>query len=81
MGPQVSELARAEGQIDLQAPVMQRDWLASLHIPIAIVFLAETEGAYRLDVSIDDGDPYLLPMHISTTLPPGAIPPADPADN
>lgn len=76
----LDEIARAEGQMNLQGPVVQQDWLASIHIPMGIIFPADAEGAYRLEVSADESDAYILPMHISTNPPPGLTPPAAPPE-
>ena len=73
----LAELARAEGQMELRdLQVRNPDWLASLHLPMGIVFPAETEGAYRLEVGVDDSDAYLLPLHIGAGPPPGTPPPS-----
>ena len=74
----VEELARAEGQMELRDLQVRNpaDWLASLHVPMGIVFPVSAEGAYRLEVGVDDSDAYLLPLHIHSGPPPGAAPPA-----
>ena len=72
----LDELARAEGELDMRgSAVLSSDWLASIHVPMGVMFHAESEGAYRLEVSVDDSDAYLLPMHISSAPLPGAPPP------
>ena len=72
--PDLSELARVDGTL-VMPEIPPTDWLLAVYYPMAVQYMAPTAGAYRIEVGIDDSDPYPIPMHVSDRLPPEA--PAD----
>ena len=43
--------------------------------PMAVQFIAPEQGTYRIQVGIDNSEPYRIPMHVTDQLPPGMAPP------
>jgi hypothetical protein len=79
LSPEGETLAQVEGDINLAggAPPPAGDWLQALHVPMAIQFMAQTEGRYTLEITVD-GHTLGIPMTVVTGLPPGAGPPTPP---
>jgi hypothetical protein len=75
LSPDKEKLAEVEGDINLSGPVVPTDWLQGMQVPMAIQFMAGTEGRYDLEITVD-GHTIGVPMNVAVGPPP--TPPAPP---
>jgi hypothetical protein len=53
LSPDKEKLAEVEGDINLSGPVVPTDWLQGMQVPMAIQFMAGTEGRGDLEITVD----------------------------
>lgn len=74
LSPDGDKVAEVEGDLNLGGEAVETDWLHGLMTPMAIQFMAETEGLYNLEVDVD-GHTIRVPMNVATA---PSAPPAEP---
>jgi hypothetical protein len=78
MAPDGSLLNQVEGQINIGGPRVVPDptEFQGLHVPMAVQFMAQTEGRYQLDITVD-GHTYSVGLHVAAGPPPApaSLPP------
>jgi hypothetical protein len=69
-------LDEARGEIVIAGEVTRPDWLVGLTIPAVVQFDATEEGAYMIELDVDDASKS-IPIHVALGEPAVAEPPAD----
>ena len=70
-GPDDTVISDVEGVGQFGAPGARPDWLTGIIIPSAVLFVAEQEGAYTFEFSVDQAQA-AIPLHVTVGQPPGA---------
>jgi hypothetical protein len=61
--PSGGTLAEARGGIVIGGEAARPDWLVGITIPVAVQFEATEEGAYTIELGVDDASES-LPIHV-----------------
>ncbi len=70
ISPDRQTLAEVDGALNVAVPPgVADDWLRGLHVPMVIQFMAESEGRYSLEITVD-GHTMGVPMNIGVRPPP-----------
>ncbi|MGO9898836.1 MAG: DUF6941 family protein [Solirubrobacteraceae bacterium] len=74
IAPGGETLSQVEGDLNVAGPTAPAgDWLQGLHIPMAIQFMAEAEGQYSLEITVDG---HTMGVFMNVALGPPPQPPS-----
>jgi hypothetical protein len=70
-GKSRAQLSDVEGIGQFGAPGARPDWLTGIIVPSAVQFVAEQEGTYSFEFSVDQAQA-AVPLHVTVSQRPGA---------